>query len=98
MAWIYLALAGVLEIIQRGAAAKKGTEVDEQQLEMMKKMLELQIELGVCAFNLLKTGKHASKDRSVTSDSQILNAKCSLGVSCLRRVKRSLQWRGKQRQ
>ncbi|MBX3185100.1 MAG: acyl-CoA carboxylase subunit beta [Polyangiaceae bacterium] len=37
-------LAGVLDIIQRGAAAKRGTEVDEQHLEMMKKMLELQIE------------------------------------------------------
>ncbi len=37
-------LAGVLEIIQRGAAAKKGTQVDEKQLEMMKKMLEMQID------------------------------------------------------
>jgi len=37
-------LAGVLEIIQRGAAAKKGIEVDEQHLGMMKQMLEMQIE------------------------------------------------------
>ena len=36
-------LAGVLELIQRGAAAKKGREVDEQQLEMAKKMIEAQI-------------------------------------------------------
>ena len=37
-------LAGVLEIIQRGAAAKKGREVDEQQLELAKMMIEQQIE------------------------------------------------------
>jgi acetyl-CoA carboxylase carboxyltransferase component len=37
-------LAGVLDIIQRQAAAKKGVEVDEQKLGMMKMMLEQQIE------------------------------------------------------
>jgi acetyl-CoA carboxylase carboxyltransferase component len=37
-------LAGVLEIIQRGAAAKKGREVDEQQLQMAKMMIEQQID------------------------------------------------------
>ncbi|MFW6049626.1 MAG: acyl-CoA carboxylase subunit beta [Myxococcota bacterium] len=36
-------LAGVLDIIQRQAAAKKGKEVDEQQLEVMKGMVEEQI-------------------------------------------------------
>ncbi|MFW5877139.1 MAG: acyl-CoA carboxylase subunit beta [Myxococcota bacterium] len=38
-------LAGVLDIIQRDAAAKKGKEVDEQQLEVMKGMVEQQIGL-----------------------------------------------------
>ena len=37
-------LAGVLEIIQRGAAEKKGREVDEQQLQMAKMMIEQQID------------------------------------------------------
>ncbi|MCS6798673.1 MAG: acyl-CoA carboxylase subunit beta [Myxococcota bacterium] len=37
-------LAGVLEIIQREAAAKKGESVDEQRLEGMKQMLEATIE------------------------------------------------------
>ncbi|MBX3126418.1 MAG: acyl-CoA carboxylase subunit beta [Polyangiaceae bacterium] len=36
-------LAGVLEIIRREAAAKRGQEVDEQQLEMAKQMIELKI-------------------------------------------------------
>jgi acyl-CoA carboxylase subunit beta len=36
-------LAGVLDIIQRGAAAKKGVTVDEQKLNGMKMMLEYQI-------------------------------------------------------
>jgi acyl-CoA carboxylase subunit beta len=37
-------LGGVLDIIQRQAAAKRGTEVDEQQLEVMKGMIEQQID------------------------------------------------------
>ena len=37
-------LAGVLDIIQRGAAAKKGIEVDEKMLEVAKMMTEKQIE------------------------------------------------------
>jgi acetyl-CoA carboxylase carboxyltransferase component len=37
-------LAGVLDIIQRQAAAKKGESVDEQKLTMMKMMLEKQID------------------------------------------------------
>jgi acyl-CoA carboxylase subunit beta len=37
-------LAGVLEIIRREAAAKQGIEVDEQQLEMAKQMIELKID------------------------------------------------------
>ena len=37
-------LAGVLDIIQREAAAKKGVEVDEKMLEVAKKMTERQIE------------------------------------------------------
>jgi len=37
-------LAGVLDIIQRQAAAKKGETVDEQKLTVMKMMLEQQIE------------------------------------------------------
>jgi acetyl-CoA carboxylase carboxyltransferase component len=37
-------LAGVLEIIRREAAQKQGVAVDEQQLEMAKRMIELKIE------------------------------------------------------
>ncbi len=37
-------LAGVLEIIRREAAAKRGMEVDEQQLEMAKQMIEMKID------------------------------------------------------
>lgn len=37
-------LAGVLDIIQRGAAQKKGESVDEQKLAMMMKMIEMQID------------------------------------------------------
>ena len=37
-------LAGVLDIIKRESAKKKGIEVDESRLEMMKQMIELQIE------------------------------------------------------
>ncbi len=37
-------LAGVLEIIRREAAAKRGIEVDEQQLEMAKQMIEMKID------------------------------------------------------
>jgi acetyl-CoA carboxylase carboxyltransferase component len=37
-------LAGVLDIIQRQAAAKKGDEVDEQRLSVMKQMVEGQID------------------------------------------------------
>jgi acyl-CoA carboxylase subunit beta len=37
-------LAGVLDIIKRESAAKKGLEVDEERLGMMKQMIELQIE------------------------------------------------------
>jgi acetyl-CoA carboxylase carboxyltransferase component len=37
-------LAGVLDIIQRGAAAKKGEAVDETRLDVMKQMIEGQIE------------------------------------------------------
>jgi len=37
-------LAGVLDIIQRGAARKKGIEVDEKMLELAKMMTEKQIE------------------------------------------------------
>ena len=37
-------LAGVLDIIKRESSRKKGEEVDEQRLGMMKKMIELQIE------------------------------------------------------
>ena len=36
-------LAGVLDIIKRAASAKKGEEVDEEHLSMMKQMIELQI-------------------------------------------------------
>jgi len=37
-------LAGVLDIIQREAAAKKGREVDEQKLSVMQQMIEGQID------------------------------------------------------
>jgi acyl-CoA carboxylase subunit beta len=37
-------LAGVLEIIRREAAGKRGESVDEQQLEMAKQMIELKID------------------------------------------------------
>jgi len=37
-------LAGVLDIIKREAADKKGETIDEQQLEMTKQMIEAQIE------------------------------------------------------
>jgi len=37
-------LAGVLDIIKRQSAAKKGVEVDEEKLEFGKKMLEAQID------------------------------------------------------
>ena len=37
-------LAGVLDIIKRQSAARKGTEVDEEQLTMMKTMIEQQID------------------------------------------------------
>ncbi len=37
-------LAGVLDIIQRGAARKRGLEVDEQKLAVMKAMTEQAIE------------------------------------------------------
>ena len=38
-------LAGVLDIIQRGAAQKRGEVVDEQRLSVMKQMVEGQIDL-----------------------------------------------------
>jgi acetyl-CoA carboxylase carboxyltransferase component len=38
-------LAGVLDIIQRGAAQKRGETVDEQRLLVMKQMVEGQIDL-----------------------------------------------------
>jgi acetyl-CoA carboxylase carboxyltransferase component len=38
-------LAGVLDIIKRDAAAKKGEAVDEQQLDVAKQMIEGQIEM-----------------------------------------------------
>jgi acetyl-CoA carboxylase carboxyltransferase component len=37
-------LAGVLDIIKRESAAKKGVDLDEEHLSMMKQMIELQIE------------------------------------------------------
>ena len=37
-------LAGVLDIIKREGAAKRGLEVDEKQLDVMKQMLRLQID------------------------------------------------------
>jgi acetyl-CoA carboxylase carboxyltransferase component len=43
-------LAGVLEIVKRGAAAKTGRDVDEMELKMMKTMLQQQIEKESDAF------------------------------------------------
>jgi acyl-CoA carboxylase subunit beta len=43
-------LAGVLEIIKRESAAKRGDEVDEKQLAMMKGMLQMQIDKESDAF------------------------------------------------
>ncbi|MEM9192893.1 MAG: carboxyl transferase domain-containing protein [Myxococcota bacterium] len=43
-------LAGVLDIIQRESAARKGVEVDEQRLNVMKQMIEGQIENEQKAF------------------------------------------------
>ena len=37
-------LAGVLDIIQRDAAAKKGIEIEEQKLQVAKMMIEKQID------------------------------------------------------
>ena len=43
-------LAGVLEIIKRDSAARRGEEVDEKQLAMMKGMLQMQIDKESTAF------------------------------------------------
>jgi acetyl-CoA carboxylase carboxyltransferase component len=43
-------LGGVLDIIQRQSAIKKGIEVDEQKLEVMKGMIEAQIDVESHAF------------------------------------------------
>ena len=43
-------LAGVLDIIKRESASKRGEEVDEKQLEMMKGMLSMQIDKESDAF------------------------------------------------
>jgi acetyl-CoA carboxylase carboxyltransferase component len=43
-------LAGVLDIIQRQSAAKKGIEVDEERLAVMKQMIEGQIDSESTAF------------------------------------------------
>lgn len=43
-------LAGVLEIIKRESAARRGEEVDEKQLAMMKGMLQMQIDKESNAF------------------------------------------------
>ncbi len=43
-------LAGVLEIVKRGAAARAGAEVDEMELQMMKTMLHQQIDRESDAF------------------------------------------------
>lgn len=43
-------LAGVLDIVKRGAAARRGTEVDEAQLHMMKTLLQQQIDKESDAF------------------------------------------------
>ena len=43
-------LAGVLDIIKRQAAARKGVEVDEQQLGFMKKMVHQQIDKESSAY------------------------------------------------
>jgi acetyl-CoA carboxylase carboxyltransferase component len=43
-------LGGVLEIIQREAAARKGIEIDEEGLGMMRQMFQMQIEKESTAF------------------------------------------------
>ena len=43
-------LAGVLEIVKRGAAAKRGVDVNEMELTMMKTMLQQQIDKESDAF------------------------------------------------
>ena len=43
-------LAGVLDIVKRGAAARAGKEVDEMELTMMKTMLHQQIDKESDAF------------------------------------------------
>lgn len=43
-------LAGVLDIVKRGAAARAGTDVDEMELAMMKTMLQQQIDKESDAF------------------------------------------------
>ncbi len=43
-------LAGVLDIVKRGAAERSGREVDEMQLQMMKTMLQQQIDKESTAF------------------------------------------------
>ncbi len=43
-------LAGVLEIVKRGAAARAGKDVDEMELKMMKMMLQQQIDKESDAF------------------------------------------------
>lgn len=43
-------LAGVLDIIQRQASARRGTEVDEEKLSVMKAMTEAQIDKQSTAF------------------------------------------------
>ena len=43
-------LAGVLEIIKRESATRRGEEVDEKQLAMMKGMLQMQIDKESNAF------------------------------------------------
>jgi acetyl-CoA carboxylase carboxyltransferase component len=43
-------LAGVLDIIKRDAAARQGTAVDEQELSMLKRMIEEQIDRESDAF------------------------------------------------
>lgn len=43
-------LAGVLDIIRREAAARRGLEVDEEQLEQAKTMLKMQVDMESNAF------------------------------------------------
>ena len=43
-------LAGVLDIVKRGAAARAGKDVDEMELTMMKTMLQQQIDKESDAF------------------------------------------------